>query len=170
MKNKDRNLLEAMQNDKDIFDKLMHLPVLNLFEPLYIRYKEVLLYLFFGGLAFFLNIALYILFNGMWGINELIANVFCWVICVLFQFFTNRTWVFEEGQTNGVVEFWKQMASFFAGRLFTLVVEEVILAVFITWLGLNSMIVKLVAQVVVIVLNYIISKWWIFSEKKEPVE
>ena len=48
-------------------------------------------------------------------------------------------------------DFLKQMASFFGGRLFTLIVEEAILAVFITWLGFNSMAVKLVAQVVVIV-------------------
>ena len=151
------------KKDKDIFDKLMHLPVLNIFEPFYTKNKEVLLYLFFGGIAFFLNIFLYILFNGLWGINELIANVFCWVICVLFQFFTNRTWVFSS-TTETVAAFFKQMASFFAGRLFTLAVEEIILAVFITWLSLNSMVVKLVAQVIVIVLNYVLSKLWVFKE------
>ena len=152
-----------MQTKKDIFDKLMHLPVLNIFEPFYIKHKEVLLYLFFGGLAFFLNIALFVLFNGIWGINELIANVICWVICVLFQFFTNRTWVFD-GRTEGMPDFVKQITSFFGGRLFTLVVEEAILAVFISWLGLNSMVVKLVAQVIVIVLNYVISKVFVFRE------
>ena len=155
----DRNV----NRDKDIFDRMMQLPLLNLFEPFYTRYKEVLLYLFFGGLAFFLNIFLYILFAGMWGINELIANVFCWVICVLFQFFTNRTWVFD-GMTDNAVDFMKQMASFFAGRLFTLIVEEVILAVFITWLSFPGVPVKLAAQFVVIVLNYVISKLWIFKE------
>ena len=56
------------------------------------------------------------------------------------------------------------MAWFFGGRLFTLVVEEAILAVFITWLGFNSMAVKLIAQVVVIVLNYIISKLIVFKK------
>lgn len=60
----------------------------------------------------------------------------------------------------------KQMASFFGGRLFTLIVEEAILAVFITWLGFNSMAVKLVAQVVVIVLNYVISKLIVFKNKR----
>ena len=110
-----------------------------------------------------MNIGLYIVFNGFWGINELIANVYCWIICVLFQFFTNRTWVFE-GETSGIIEFIKQMASFFAGRVFTLVVEEVILAIFITWLEFNDVAVKLAAQVAVIILNYVISKWWVFSK------
>ena len=48
-----------VEEKKDIFDKLMHLPVLNIFEPFYKKHKEVLMYLFFGGLTFFLNIALY---------------------------------------------------------------------------------------------------------------
>ena len=48
-----------MEEKKDIFDRLMHLPVLNIFEPFYKKHKEVLMYLFFGGITFFLNIALY---------------------------------------------------------------------------------------------------------------
>ena len=84
-----------MEEKRDIFDRLMHLPVLNIFEPFYKKHKEVLMYLFFGGITFFLNIALYAWLDGMLGINALIANVICWVICVLFQYFTNRTWVFD---------------------------------------------------------------------------
>ena len=152
-----------MEEKRDIFDRLMHLPVLNIFEPFYKKHKEVLMYLFFGGITFFLNIALYAWLDGMLGINALIANVICWVVCVLFQYFTNRTWVFD-GQVDSAAGFLKQMASFFGGRLFTLVVEEAILAVFITWLGFNSMAVKLIAQVVVIVLNYIISKLIVFKK------
>lgn len=151
-----------MEKKQDIFDKIMHLPVLRIFEPFYKKHKEVLMYLFFGGIAFFLNIALFALFSGAMNITELIANVICWVICVLFQFFTNRTWVFD-GHVDSAGAFVKQMSSFFGGRIFTLVVEEIILAIFITWLGLNSMIVKLVAQVVVIVLNYVVSKLFVFK-------
>jgi putative flippase GtrA len=125
--------------------------------------KEIVLYLFFGGIAFFLNIGLFLLFNKAFGITELIANIFCWILCVLFQFFTNRTWVFE-GKTENAADFWKQMLSFFGGRLFTLLVEEVILAVFITWLKWDSMLVKLAAQVIVIVLNYVISKLFVFKK------
>ena len=74
-----------MEEKKDIFDRLMHLPVLNIFEPFYKKHKEVLMYLFFGGITFFLNIALYAWLDGMLGINALIANVICWVVCVLFR-------------------------------------------------------------------------------------
>ena len=127
-----------MEEKRDIFDRLMHLPVLNIFEPFYKKHKEVLMYLFFGGITFFLNIALYAWLDGMLGIFD--------------------------GQVDSAAGFLKQMASFFGGRLFTLVVEEAILAVFITWLGFNSMAVKLIAQVVVIVLNYVISKLIVFKK------
>ena len=56
------------------------------------------------------------------------------------------------------------MCSFFGGRLVTLVVEEIILLVFITILGFASMPVKVIAQIIVIVLNYVISKFFIFKE------
>ncbi len=151
-----------MERKPDIFDRIMHLPGFRIFESFYKEYKEILMYLFFGGIAFFLNIALFVLFNDVLNITELIANVLCWVICVLFQFFTNRTWVFD-GHVDSGSGFVKQMGSFFGGRIFTLVVEESILAIFITWLGFNSMMVKLVAQVVVIVLNYMVSKLFVFK-------
>lgn len=148
--------------EEDIFDKLMHMPVLNIFEPFYKKHKEVLMYLFFGGLAFFLNIGLFALI-GITGINELINNALCWIICVLFQFFTNRTWVFD-GKVNSRTEFIQQMSGFVGGRIATLVIEEIILAIFITWLGFEAMLVKLAAQVIVIVLNYVISKLLVFRK------
>ena len=61
---------------------------------------------------------------------------------MLFQFFTNRTWAFD-GSVDTHADFWKQMASLFCGRVFTLVVEEVILEVFITWLSFNTMAVEI---------------------------
>lgn len=153
-----------MNRKPDIFDKLMHLPALNIFEPFYKKHKEVLMYLFFGGLAFFLNLGLFALFTGVLHLDALIANAFSWVICVLFQFFTNRTWVFD-GKVDSAGAFWKQLISFTGGRVATLVIEEVILAVFITWLKLPTMPVKLAAQVIVIVLNYVFSKVFVFKKK-----
>ena len=52
-----------MQEKRDIFDRMMALPILNIFEPFYKKNKEVLLYLFFGGLTFIVSIATYAVFN-----------------------------------------------------------------------------------------------------------
>lgn len=149
---------------EDVFDRMMRLPVLRIFQPFYQKHKEVLMYLFFGGLAFFLNIFLFMAIDRFLPIGELVNNMICWVVCVLFQYITNRTWVFD-GRVNGVGEFLRQIGSFFGGRVFTLVVEELLLAIFITWLQFPTTPVKLAAQVVVIVLNYIISKLLVFRQK-----
>lgn len=111
--------------DKDIFDKIMELPGLRILNPIYVKYKEMLLYLFFGGLSFAVSIATYALFNVSFGINELIANILSWIITVMFAFLTNRIWVFNS-PTNGLEEFIKQMVTFYGGRIVTLVVEEII--------------------------------------------
>ena len=54
----------------------------------------------------------------------------------------------------------------FGGRVFTLAVEELILFVFITLLGMNAIVIKVIGQVVVTVLNYVVSKLFVFKEKK----
>lgn len=148
--------------NRDIFDRIMALPGLRIFEPFYKKNKEMLLYLFFGFLSFVISISTYALFNKALNINELLANIFSWIITVMFAFFTNRIWVFDS-HTESMEEFVKQMLSFYWGRVVTLVIEEIILFVFITLLGMSSMLIKVIAQVVVIVLNYIISKLFVFK-------
>ncbi len=154
-----------MDEKKDIFDRLMGLRPFRPLWPFYVKYKEPLLYLFFGGLTTLISIFVFWLFDDPLGLNELVANLISWLLAVLFAFLTNKTWVFQSGgQEKG---FLSLMLSFYAGRLVTLGVEELLLLVFITWLGFNSMAVKIAAQIVVIVLNYVISKLLVFRDKGE---
>ena len=145
----------------DVFDRLMRLPLLNRPEPFYRAHREVLLYLFFGGLTFVVSIATYALFIKVFGADALVANVFSWIFAVAFAYVTNRTWVFESRASDGSAML-KEMGKFVSGRIATLLVEEAILLVFIKWLHFDSMAVKVAAQVVVIVLNYVVSKLWVF--------
>ena len=150
-----------MTEKRDIFDKIMTLPVLNIFEPFYKKNKEVLLYLFFGGLTFVVSIVSYVIFDVALAMNELVANVLSWILAVSFAYITNKIWVFD-APTHTIKEFVKQLLSFFGGRVATLVIEELILLVFVTLLAFPSVPVKVVAQVIVIILNYVISKLWVF--------
>lgn len=149
---------------EDIFDRIMGLPGLRILKPWYSKHKEVLLYLFFGGLAVFLNLGLFVFFTKNLGWGDLFANVVDWIICVLFQFITNKTWVFaaETDSTKGLVA---QLTGFFGGRLLTLLLEELILGIFIVSLHWNRIAVKLAAQIFVIVANYVISKFFVFKKK-----
>lgn len=123
--------------------------------------QEVLLYLVFGGLTFLISVVTFSVLNVALGMNELTANILSWMIAVVFAFATNRAFVFtlscEKNQN-----FWKQMVSFFEGRTVTLLVEEIILLIFVSVLQLPSIPIKVAAQVIVIVLNYIISKKIVF--------
>ena len=135
---------------------------------LYHQNKEIILYLVFGVMAFCLSVGLFALFHSVAGMNVLLANAVSWIITVLFAFFTNRTYVFRAG-SGGLPVLFRQMLSFCSGRLFTLLVEEAILWIFISVLDFASIPVKIAAQVVVVVLNYVISKWIVFAKKEEAV-
>lgn len=141
-----------------ISERLMQLGLVKKFLPFYEKNREILLYLFFGGTAFFLNIALFWLL-GFFIPKPLLNNCICWVVCVLYQFVTNKKLVFQKESEDSIS---KQLLKFTGGRVFTLVIEEIILAVGIKLLEFSEMPVKLAAQVIVIVLNYIISKWFVF--------
>ena len=81
---------------KDIFDKIMALPGLNIFESIYYKYKEVLLYLFFGGLTTVISIGSYSYCDVALHMNPLVANIISWILAVLFAYVTNKIWVFNE--------------------------------------------------------------------------
>ena len=126
------------------------------------EFKELVLYTFFGNMTFVISIGSYAIFNVFFGINELIANALAWVFAVLFSYVTNKKWVFKAA-TPTKTAFLVQMFAFFSGRFITLVIEETI--IFITLLDYPSMWVKLAAQVVVVVLNYVISKLFVFKNR-----
>ena len=148
---------------KDIFDRIMDWRIMKPFRGFYTAHKEVLLYLFFGGLTTLVSIVIFALFYQKMGINELWANVLSWIVAVLFAYVTNRTWVFaDKARTKAGIA--REMASFFGGRLATLGMEEALIAVFITWLGFPAMAVKIVSQLAVIAANYFISKFLVFKK------
>ena len=110
------------------------------------------------------------------------AQIIQWVCAVLFAFFTNRAWVFTEAEKS--TSLWKQLLPFAGGRLVTLGLDYVI--TFGLTLGLGALLPawenavllgkpvnlcelasKVVAAVVVIVANYVISKLFVFKNKKE---
>ena len=135
------------KKENDIFDKIMSLPGLNIFEDVYKKYKEVLLYLFFGGMTTVISIGSYSYCDVGLHIDPLVANIISWILAVLFAYVTNKIWVFS-AQTYGIGELFLEMIHFFGGRLFTLVL------------------VKIAAQFMVLVLNYMISKLLVFRKKQ----
>lgn len=132
-------------------------------KQLFIKYKEIILYVFFGGLTTVVSIGSFVLFVEWFAIHPLIANVLSWVLAVGFAYATNRRWVFGSKAKGKAIL--GEICSFYGGRLLTLGLEEALLLIFGLWLGINDKIVKLAAQFVVLASNYILSKFLIFRKK-----
>lgn len=122
--------------------------------------KELLLYVVFGVLTTLVNIVVYFIFARLFGINYLISNIIAWVLSVLFAYVTNRIWVFESKSTNII----KEMSLFFGGRIFSGVVDTGLMYLFIDILSIGDFISKIVIQVIVVILNYVISKVIVFKD------
>lgn len=174
-----RNSDKEIERTPDIFDKIMHIKPFSIFESFYIKNKSVLLYLFFGGLTTIVSILTFWLaevlitadfeisiFGWTYSIKVILTNAISWICAVLFAFFTNRVWVFNS-PTKTWKEFWGQMVSFFGGRFATFILETVILILFVSSLKFNELIIKIAAQFIVLVSNYIISKLIVFKERNK---
>lgn len=143
---------------------------------IYKKHREVISYLFWGGVAFVLSMVLFWVFTSnlfslQWG--EVLANNVDWVIVAVFAFFTNKLFVFRS-KSESFKGFCKEFVEFMLARVFTLVLEDVILWVLCEKCGWDSgilqMCAKFIGQFVVIVTNYILSKLWIFRNKKPAKE
>ncbi len=148
---------------KDLFDRLFSLPFFRIFAPFYYRFRELLLYLFFGVLTTAVSWGSFYLFCYPLGWNELVANILSWVAAVTFAFFTNRAWVFSASRTAR--GFFSEMLLFFGARLSSLAFEELILYIFVTRLALDAMTIKIVGNIFVLILNYFLSKFLVFRKK-----
>ena len=138
-------------------------------KELYVKYKEIINYLIFGILTTLVNlitkyILLFTILNPTNGFQLQIAIIISWIAGVLFAYFTNRKFVFESKNQNKLKEF----ISFVVARIATLLLEMFIMWFFVTLLKLDSdlyvVIFTLVAQVAVIIGNYIFSKLFVFKK------
>jgi len=138
---------------------------------LYKQYEEVIMYLIFGFLTTVLSLGIYYaltftVLNANDPFQLQVANIISWVAGVLFAFFTNRKFVFKAHKTGGQ---FKQFINFTLSRLSTLIVDMSIMFIAVTLFGLNDKLFKVISQIVVIVLNYVLSKFFVFKKtaKKE---
>ena len=130
---------------------------------LYKKYKEIINYLIFGGLTTLVSIGTYAIFTKIFNIDYLVSNVLSWIIAVLFAFITNKLFVFEsKSKDKKLIS--KEITNFFFFRIVSLVLEMVIMYVFVDLLAINDLITKIIAQIIVILANYIFSKVFVFKK------
>lgn len=132
---------------------------------LYQKYKDIIPYAVFGVLTTVVNIAVYWAAAHPLALPTMPSTVIAWVAAVLFAYVTNRKWVFHsEAHTSEAII--KELISFFGCRLATGVVDWACMYIFVDVFQLNDVVIKTLANVVVIVLNYVASKMVIFRHKE----
>lgn len=129
----------------------------------YKKYKQVILYLFFGGVTTVQNILTYYIFTHLLGINNMVSNIIAWVLSVLIAYITNKVYVFESKST-GRRHLIKEMSLFFYYRLLSGLIDLSIMFVFVNVLHYNDIVIKIISNVVVIIANFVFSKLLIFKK------
>lgn len=131
--------------------------------------RETVSYVIVGILTTAVNLISFDLFCNKLGINDLIANIIAWILAVTFAYITNNLIVFRSGIAKKTKELQK-IIKFFSARLVTLGLEEAGLLIFVTFLKFPNMIIKLMLGVLVIIVNYILSKLFIFNKPSDPMD
>lgn len=134
--------------------------MLNKLLNLYKKYKEIINYLIFGVLTTLISIVNYAIFTKVFHIDYLISNVLSWIIAVLFAYITNKIYVFESKSKKNI----KEITSFFFFRVVSLIIEMIILYIFVDILHIDDLVTKIIAQIIVIVSNYVFSKVFVFNK------
>ena len=136
---------------------------------LYHKYEEIINYLIVGGLTTVISLAvkyglLFTVLEASDAVELQVAVVASWIIAVAFAYVANRIFVFHSKSKK----YLKEISGFVAGRIATLIMEMFIMWFFVTLLGLDSnlwvIVWTIVAQVLVVIGNYVISKLFVFKK------
>jgi len=161
------------------------------------KYREIILYVIFGGITTLANWItyavmvrlfridlsavkvegniVYAVFHGSSGKNItllFIANLIAWAVGVIVAFVTNKIWVFES-KTWNLKTVIKEAGGFTAARLATGVLEWfgipalVLAGMNQSFLGIEGFPTKVLVSVIVVVANYLFSKFIVFKNKKQ---
>ncbi|MFM1525562.1 MULTISPECIES: GtrA family protein [Helcococcus] len=128
------------------------------------KYKGIILYIFFGGITTLINIVSYYLFYNVFNVSNVTSNIIAWFLSVIFAFVTNKIWVFNSKSWDAKIAI-KELVSFISVRLLTGVFDTSVMYIGVDLFKFNSLIMKILSNLIVLISNYIGSKLFIFKKK-----
>jgi len=149
-----KSMILQNTNFLKIFTRIFNFKILN-------KNKEVVLYIIFGVLTTLVNIMSYLFFAKICGINILISNIMAWFFSILFAYVTNRILVFESKNEKVLHEF----ALFITGRGLSGILDSLLFYILVVSLMFNDVISKIFINIIVVIINYVLSKKIIFKER-----
>ena len=137
-------------------------------KKLYSNYKEIVNYLIIGVLTTVVSLVSFYLIRIFVFTNDSqfdiqFANIISWILAVLFAFVTNKKYVFDSKST-GYQKF-VEMIKFYVSMLTTLGVEMFVMWLLTSPLKVDDMISKIIVQFIIVILNYVFSKVFVFKKK-----
>lgn len=124
---------------------------------------EKIAYLIFGGFTTVINIVVYWILTAFLGFNYLLASTIAWIVSVVFAFITNKLYVFRSNK-NDLKSIIKESMSFLTFRILTLGLDLGTMFLMVQVIKTNDIFAKIVANILVIVVNYFASKLIIFKK------
>ena len=122
-------------------------------------------YVFFGGCTTLVNlISFYVLRKLRVGLN--IANVISIILAILFAYVVNSRFVFQD-KCQTLADHIRPFCKFISARLMTMVIEVGGIWLLVAKLGMNDMVGKFATQFIVLILNYVFSKFFVFTTGKK---
>lgn len=128
----------------------------------YIRYKSMLLYCVLGVCTTIINVSVYGSLVRFLGMSVMESTIAAWICAVLFAYFTNRTWVFCSKAVK-FADIIRELGAFFMMRAATGVIDFALMWVFADCMRFQDIFVKAVSNVIVIIVNFLASKFVIFK-------
>lgn len=138
--------------------------MIDCIKKMVVKYRELIFYGIFGVGATLINIISFYVFKQMWGMKLITSNILAWTLAFIFAFITNKLWVFESKDWQSETAI-KEMISFLITRLTTLVLDTLLLWFMVEYLQVNDLVSKITVNIVVIIVNYVASKFWVFRKK-----
>lgn len=126
--------------------------------------REMMMYIIFGVATTLVNLIISIVLESVLKVDGAIASAIGIIASVLFAYFTNRKWVFNT-EARGFIENIKEFGKFILGRAFTMIIEQGGVMIFYSNMNLPFIPVKLIFTIIVIILNFVISKLYVFTKK-----
>ncbi|MFZ3130279.1 MAG: GtrA family protein [Desulfosporosinus sp.] len=134
---------------------------------IYRRYKQIIFYLVFGALTTLVNIITYFICTKLLGMEYLVSSFIAWLFAVIFAYITNKVYVFNSIGSKSIV--WEFFA-FVGCRLFSGSLDLSMMYIMVDLLYINDLVAKVIANVVVIVLNYIFGKLLFLKMRTRVIE
>jgi len=129
------------------------------------KYREIISYIFFGGLTTIVSFVTYYIGTKYLGMHYLTSTAISWLTAVLFAFITNRIWVFKSTR-SGFAGIARELLMFITGRLVSGLIEMLLMFILVDLLLIMDLVAKVICNIIIVIINYILSKLIIFRQSK----